>query len=67
MSNNDKVTSTDIKKALAEYYSKDYFITEWLVNTTPPFSPAHGSSNNSQIKSSMFIVPLLLYAIFAFP
>ncbi len=28
MSNNDKVTSTDIKKALAEYYSKDYFITE---------------------------------------
>lgn len=28
MSNNDKVTSTDIKKALAEYHSKDYFITE---------------------------------------
>lgn len=30
MSNNDKVTSTDIKKALAEYHSKDYFITECI-------------------------------------
>ncbi len=28
MAKEDKVTSTDIKKALAEYHSKDYFITE---------------------------------------